>query len=79
MDEQMQIKRAIRAEMIRHGMTYRDLCERYNQMFDEDNDERTMRNKVARGTFNAVFFLRVMKVLGVGLIDVADLKTYGPA
>ncbi|MEI4197857.1 DUF6471 domain-containing protein [Roseovarius sp. E0-M6] len=56
-------KGLLRAEMSRHSVTYSQLAERLSDHGVEDN-ERNLRNKVARGKFTAGFFLLCLHVLG---------------
>lgn len=53
----------LRAEMARHSVTYAQLAERLSEHGVEDN-ERNLRNKVARGKFTAGFFLLCLHALG---------------
>lgn len=64
--------RMVRAEMVRKGLTYADLVERLKPLGVDDN-ERNIRNKVARGTFSGVFLIQCLAALGVETID---LKAY---
>jgi hypothetical protein len=58
--------------MVRRGLTYADLVERL-KAFGVDDNERNIRNKVARGTFSAAFLLDCLLALGV---ETLDLKAY---
>ena len=61
--------RILRVEMARRQMNYADLTERLAENGWTEN-ERSLRNKVARGTFSAEFFLACLKAIGVNSIDV---------
>ncbi|WP_138513385.1 DUF6471 domain-containing protein [Maricaulis alexandrii] len=50
------------------GLTYRDLKKRL-ELIGVFEDERVLRNKVARGTFSAAFFCECLAVLGVNEIQ----------
>lgn len=47
----------IAVEMKRQGLTFRDLTEKLNATFKLKENERNIRNKVARGTFSAAFMI----------------------
>jgi hypothetical protein len=70
MDEQTAsdwVVNAIRGEMGRRGLSYRDLAERLATIGVEEN-ERNLRNKVARGTFSATFWVQCMVAMGVASV-----------
>ncbi len=54
----------IQVGMRRRDIGYRELTEMLNYEFSQQENERNVRNKVARGTFSAAFFLMCMEVLG---------------
>lgn len=64
----------IRAHMVKRGISYADLVERLALMGIEEN-ERNLRNKVARGTFSAAFLAECLTAIGVRHleIDIIDL------
>lgn len=64
-DWQAVVKGAIRAELARRNMSYRELGERLEAIGVKGMNERTISNKVNRGTFSAVFFFQVMDAIGV--------------
>lgn len=55
-------KNILRAEMMRHGVSYATLAERLSVLGITDN-ELNLRNKVSRGRFTAVFLLQCLKAL----------------
>ncbi len=55
-------KNILRAEMMRHGVSYAGLVDRLGALGVTDN-ELNLRNKVSRGRFTAVFFLQCLKAL----------------
>lgn len=63
----------IRVEMTKRGMTYADLVEALWKIGIRE-DERNLRNKIARSTFSATFFLECMTAMDATAID---LKSYG--
>lgn len=54
-----QAKRIIRTEMARHDVSYARLVERL-EAIGVSEDERNLRNKVARGKFTAAFLLQCL-------------------
>jgi hypothetical protein len=63
-DWQATVKGAIRAELARRNLSYKDLAERLAAIGVTDS-ERNISNKINRGTFSAVFFVQCMEALGV--------------
>jgi hypothetical protein len=64
--------RIIRVEMTKRSLSYADLAAHLGRIGVAEN-ERSLRNKVARGTFSATFLLQCLVALDVmGL----DLKSY---
>lgn len=59
------VKGVIRAEMARRNMSYRELAERLDTVDVKGMNERTIANKINRGTFSAVFLVQVMEAIGV--------------
>jgi hypothetical protein len=64
-DWQAIVKGAIRAELARRNIAYRELAERLEAIGVKGLNERTISNKINRGTFSAVFFFQVMEAIGV--------------
>jgi len=57
------VKGILRAELKRRGLTYKELAEKLGEIGIKDS-ERNIANKVARGTFTAVFFLQCLTAIG---------------
>ncbi len=57
-------KGLLRAELGRRAVTYKKLA-RLLQAAHIHETERSLANKISRGSFSFVFFLQVMRVLGV--------------
>jgi len=53
----------IQVEMKKRDLGYRELTQILNEKFEVGENERNLRNKIARGTFSAGFFLMCMKAL----------------
>lgn len=62
-DWEEKAKGLLRGEMARRGITYAQLVERLAALGVDDN-ERNLRNKVARGKFTAGFLLQCLSALG---------------
>ncbi len=63
-DWKAQAKQIIRAELKRRDLSYADLAKRMESIGLKVN-ERTIANKIAMGSFSAVFFLQCMEAIGV--------------
>ena len=76
MDEltgQRWVKGTIKGEMDKRGLTYADLARRL-KLVGVDENERNLRNKVARGTFSAVFFMQCLQAIGVRSLRIDILE-----
>lgn len=62
------VKRVIRVEMSRRGITYQELSERL-ALLTVEIGEHALRNKIARGTFSAAFFVYCLEALEMGQLD----------
>jgi len=60
-------KSLIRVEMAKRNMTYAELVDALAKRGVDDN-ERNVRNKVARGTFSAAFLIQCMVAIGVDVL-----------
>ena len=63
-DWKTQAKQLIRAELKRRDLSYSDLAKGMEAIGLKVND-RTLANKIAAGSFSAVFFIQVMEAIGV--------------
>ena len=66
-DWQSTVKGLLKAELKRRNLSYRDLTKKLHDIGVEDN-ERNVANKVARGSFTAVFFIQCMEAIGAKTI-----------
>ena len=64
-------KSFIRVEMAKRNLSYADLVDALAKRGVEDN-ERNVRNKVARGSFSAAFFIQCMVAIGVDVLRFDD-------
>jgi hypothetical protein len=61
-DWQTKVKRLLKAELSRAGVSYRELAERLRAI-GVDETERNLANKVSRGGFTAAFFFQCMQAI----------------
>lgn len=64
-------KNIIKSELKRKGLKVQDLVEKL-KAFDEDLSALSFNNKMSRGGFSAIFFLKCMKALEVKNIRMED-------
>jgi hypothetical protein len=62
----------VKVELKRAGLTYEDLAERLSAMGLLETTV-SVKNKLSRGTFSAVFLLAVMKAMGRQTLDLENL------
>lgn len=70
-DYQDLTKNILKAELKRHGVTYRELAERLEKIGLQET-ERNLANKISRGGFSAVFFLECLDVVGCHTLRLSD-------
>ena len=70
-DWQGQVKGILKAELKRRNLSYADLAERLAAVGVADSD-RNISNKIARGSFTAVFFVQCLDAIGCRTIRIAD-------
>lgn len=58
------VKRLLKAELTRRGITYGELAKRLHAI-GVDNSERNISNKISRGGFSATYFFQIMEAIGV--------------
>jgi hypothetical protein len=57
------VKGILKAEFKRHHVSYKDLADRL-AAYGLKESERNIANKIARGSFTAVFFLQCLTAIG---------------
>lgn len=67
---QERAKALLRSELVRRQMTTRDLAERLAEM--GAGNVRVLENRVARGVFDAGFFIQCLSALGVKTLHLDD-------
>ncbi len=65
-------KGLLKAELKRRNLTYRDLADKLTAAGSPE-DERNLRNKVARGSFTAAFLLQCLAVIGCHTVRIDDM------
>jgi hypothetical protein len=65
-------KGLLKAELKRRNLSYADLSEKLAEVGISDN-ERNISNKIARGTFTAVFFIQCLEAIGCTTIHLGDV------
>jgi hypothetical protein len=65
-DEQWQerTKNLLKAEIKRRGLGYKELAEALKKVGVKGESDRNLANKLARGSFSAVFLLQVLTAIG---------------
>ena len=68
---QILVKGLLKAELKRRDLSYAELAEKLKTVEIEDNG-RNISNKIARGTFTAIFFFQCMEAIGVKTIHLGE-------
>ena len=61
------VKGLLKAELKRRDIGYRELAERLAKLGIQDN-ERNIANKIARGSFTAVFLVQCLEAIGANKV-----------
>ncbi len=64
-----QVKGILKGELKRRNVSYSDLAEKLAAIGIKDN-ERNIANKIARGSFTAVFFVQCLEAIGCHNIQI---------
>lgn len=70
---ELRVKQIIRNELVRSGVTHEELIKRLARIGVRETIY-TIRTKLTRGRFSAVFMMQVMEALGATSIDLAESK-----
>jgi len=65
------VKRLLKAELARRGMTYADLVGKLADIGVMDS-EPNIRNKMSRGKFTAVFLIQCLEAIGASSLRLSD-------
>ena len=68
---QARVKGILKAELARRQLSYKDLVRRLDSIGIKES-ERNISNKIARGTFTAIFFFQCMDAIGVRTIHLNE-------
>jgi hypothetical protein len=71
-DWQAQVKGILKAELKRRDVSYADLAGKLGAIGVKDN-ERNIANKIARGSFTAVFFVQCLEAIGCQTVHLNGL------
>ena len=70
-DWQALVKGLLKAELKRRDLSYADLATKLAALGVKDN-ERNISNKIARGSFTAVFFFQCMEAIGCRTVHLGE-------
>lgn len=70
-DWQAKVKGLLKAELSRRNLTYADLADKLAAIGIKE-DKRNLSNKIARGSFTAVFFVQCMEAIGCRTIHIDE-------
>ncbi len=73
-DWNKEARRILKFELARRDLTYKQLLKQLEAIGVEGETERSIVNKVSRGTFSFVFFLMCMRALSIERVDVGGLE-----
>jgi hypothetical protein len=71
-DWQIHVKGILKAELKRRNVSYADLAEKLRAIGIKEND-RNIANKIARGSFTAVFFIQCLEAIGCTTVHLNGL------
>ena len=66
-----EIKGILKAELKRRNISYRELADKLAQ-YGVKESERNIANKIARGSFTAVFFLQCLTAIGCTTVSIEN-------
>jgi hypothetical protein len=70
-DWQALVKGILKAELKRRNLSYADLAEKLATVGVKD-EERNIANKIARGSFTAVFFVQCLEAIGCQVVHLGE-------
>lgn len=70
-DWQALVKGLLKGELKRRNLSYADLTDKLRAVGVKEN-ERNISNKIARGSFTAVFFFQCMEAIGCRTIHLGE-------
>lgn len=75
---QRRVKGLLKAELKRHHVSYKELAEKLAKIGVSDS-EKNIANKLARGSFTAVFFVQCLDAIGCHTLHLEDGANHHPA
>lgn len=69
---QRKVKGILKAELKRRDVSYKDLVEKLAAIGIEES-EKNIANKLARGSFTAVFFVQCLMAIGCEILRLEDI------
>lgn len=72
-DWNKEARRILKSELARRDLTYKQLRKQLHEAGVAEETERSIVNKVSRGTFSFAFFIMCMRVLGAEKVDIGPL------
>jgi hypothetical protein len=72
-DWNKEARRILKSELARRDLTYKQLLKQLHEAGMAEETERSIVNKVSRGTFSFAFFIMCMRALGAEQIDIGPL------
>ena len=67
------VKRLLKSELVRRGISNTDLANRFEQVGIEET-KSSIDSKISRGTFSASFFLQCLTVIGCEKIEIEEYE-----
>ncbi|MDB2415185.1 DUF6471 domain-containing protein [Rickettsiales bacterium] len=71
-DWQDKVKGILKSELKRRNLSYKELADKLESIGVKDS-ERNIANKLARGSFTAVFFVQCLEAIGCTTIKIEDI------
>ena len=74
LDWNNKVKRLLKSELVRRGVSNSDLVNRLGQIGIKET-KSSIDSKISRGTFSATFFLQCLSVIGCAKFEIEDFKS----
>ena len=71
-DRATRISQFVKAELKRRAITYEELARRMTESGGRET-KASIANKLSRGQFSALFFIDVLRAIGIGRVDLEDI------
>ena len=70
-DWEKKVQTLLKVEILKRNLTYRQVSEKLSAMGVQES-EPNIRNKLARGTFSAVFLVQCLEAIGAKSVSIVD-------